>query len=81
MKHKLFFFIVLLTGLLIPQPVKAYDFSAVCSTGQTLYYTVKSGNRVTVTYPSYNYTNGLNHYESPYGNVTIPSTVTYNNTT
>ena len=29
----------------------AYDFSAVCSTGQTLYYNLTSDSTVVVTYP------------------------------
>ena len=30
----------------------AYDFSSVCSTGQTLYYNITSDSTVEVTYPS-----------------------------
>lgn len=49
MKHRLTHFAVLIMALAIPQSMKAYDFSAVCSTGQTLYYNI-SGNNVSVTY-------------------------------
>ena len=49
----------------------AYDFSAVCSTGQTLYYTI-NGDYVSV---SRDYSN------SPTGNLVIPETVTFNGIT
>lgn len=61
----------------------AYDFSAVCETGQTLYYDI-NGNNVTVTYPN----SGVgifNHFydsdDKPTGSMTIPSTVSYNGIT
>ncbi|MBQ3580604.1 MAG: leucine-rich repeat domain-containing protein [Bacteroidales bacterium] len=51
----------------------AYDFSAVCSTGQTLYY--KIGFGVTVTSQNDNYP----YYSTqPTGNLVIPSSVEYN---
>ena len=57
----------------------AYDFSARCSSGQTLYYTITSSTSVyRVMVVSYN--NGSPYYDSynyPTGNLTIPSTVTY----
>jgi len=57
----------------------AYDFSAGCSSGQTLYYTITSSTSVyRVMVVSYN--NGSPYYDSynyPTGNLTIPSTVTY----
>jgi hypothetical protein len=58
----------------------AYSFSAVCETGQTLYYNIISGtNEVRLTYPgtSDTYWSG---YTKPTGNLVIPSTVTYNST-
>jgi len=66
----------------------AYDFSAVSSTGQTLYYTITSAEKKTVemvtqyTDINYsNYTNFLNftyYYTEPTGNFTIPANVNYN---
>ena len=59
--------------------VSAYDFSAVCSTGQTLYYNITNENNVTVTYPG--------RYDYPYsgdkptGNMVIPTSATYNDIT
>ena len=72
MKHKLTFFAVVLTALAIPQSVKAYDFSSVAPSGQTLYYNIVDGN-AQVTYSNY-------YSDYPTGNLIIPSTVTYNDT-
>ena len=56
----------------------AYDFSAVASSGQTLYYNI-SGTNVTLTYPGsygYPYPSG-----GPTGSLIIPSSVTYSGVT
>jgi len=45
---KILFTILLLAAAI---NVHAYDFSAVCSTGQTLYYNITSDSTVAVTYP------------------------------
>ncbi len=52
----------------------AYDFSAVCETGQTLYYNI-NGNNVTLTNPS---SSGWSGYIMPTGTLVIPDNVTYN---
>ena len=58
-----------------------YDFSAVCSSGQTLYYKITSNTEpytVAVTYPkevNYYYYVG---YTEPAGNIVIPSEVENN---
>jgi hypothetical protein len=62
-----------------------YDFSAVCETGQTLYYLISSEEEHTVkiTYP-YSEANSFfqgNFYEGfpePQGEIILPATVTYN---
>lgn len=72
MKHKVTLFAVLLMVLAIPQSVKAYSFSAVAPSGQTLYYSVTQGN-AWVTYSSSVF--GQN-YSDLVGDVVIPSTVT-----
>ena len=59
----------------------AYNFSAVCSTGQTLYYNITSSTSpytVEVTYQ-----NSTSPFYSPYptGNIVIPSSVTYSGRT
>ena len=77
MKNKVFFFAALLLAVALPQCVMAYDFSAVCSTGQTLYYNI-SGSGVSVTSQNSSYP----YYSTfPTGNLEIPSSVTYNGTT
>ena len=53
-----------------------YDFSAVSSSGHTLYYSINSNNTtVTVVAPS---EWGWDWEDSPYGELTIPSSVYYN---
>ena len=53
----------------------AYDFSAVCETGQTLYYNILNDHEVEITYP--NNANGgcWLGYNTPAGNLSIPATV------
>ncbi len=72
----------LLALLLMASTASAYDFEAVCSTGQTLYYNINPDSlSVTVTYPEYdsacnNYYYG---YNMPTGIPIIPETVSYQN--
>lgn len=57
-----------------------YDFSAVCASGQTLYYKITSGAepyKVKVTYPNKSGDNYYNGYTKPTGSLNIPSQVTY----
>ena len=74
MKHKVFLFTVLMMTMAIPQSLKAYDFSAVAPSGQTLYYNIVDGHAEVVR-PS----SSSSAYVT--GNLVIPSTVTYNGTT
>ena len=58
-----------------------FDFSAVCSSGQTLYYKITSSTEpytVQVTYPNYRegYSSYYYHYTPPTGNLVIPTSVT-----
>ncbi len=77
MKKQLFFLLVLLT--LAGVSHASYDFSAVCSTGQTLYYSI-SGTNVSVTYPESS--SSYDGYTKPTGDLVIPSyVVDYNGTT
>ena len=87
MKNKLFFFSLLAFVIAMPQQLLAYSFSAVAPTGQTLYYTISSDN-ATVTYPgniyysySINYDRLWSDGQKPTGDLTIPSSVTFNGTT
>ena len=76
MKHKVFLFAVLMMAMAIPQSVKAYDFSAVAPSGQTLYYNIVDNHAVVVrpgTSSSF-----INYIT---GDVIIPSSVIYNDTT
>ena len=61
-----------------------FEFSAECSSGQTLYYSVTSGTEpytAEITYPNDNYSNYqynyYYNYTKPTGDLTIPSSVTY----
>ena len=58
----------------------AYDFSAVCSTGQTLYYNITDATNhyVEITYPGTDDTSPWTGFTQPTGAITLPSSVTYN---
>ena len=73
------YMLLLLMLPLMAAKAYAYDFSAVCSTGQTLYYNITdNGNHlVELTCPGTPYS-PWDGYTEPTGNITIPSTVTYN---
>jgi hypothetical protein len=66
------------------QPILHYDFSAVCETGQTLYYHITSeeNHTVTLTYPCSEETPGFESYYdyhiAPQGDILLPSIVTHN---
>lgn len=55
----------------------AYDFSAVCETGQTLYYNISDteNHYVELTCPQNPGWDGWNGYDKPVGNIIIPRTV------
>ena len=58
-----------------------YNFSAICSSGQTLYYKIISSVEpftVKVTYPDYTNSSYYYNYTRPSGGLTIPETVVYN---
>ena len=60
----------------------AADFSAVCSTGQTLYYNIidATNHYVAITFPG-TVNNWYEGYTKPTGNITLPSSVTYDGAT
>lgn len=62
--------------------VWAYDFSAVAPSGQTLYYNIVDGN-AQVTAPGWDAygDEDWGYYTKPTGDLVIPSSVTYNDTT
>lgn len=58
----------------------AYSFSAVCPTGQTLYYNISDATNhyVQVVAPNGNSSSGWNNHTKPTGDLAIPAMVTYN---
>ena len=72
-------------ALALPQSVRAYDFSAVAPTGQTLYYSIRTdGNGVSVVWPNASATTvseTWTGYTKPTGALTIPASVVHNGTT
>ena len=78
MKKKLLFAaFILAIATLLPKQSKAYDFSAVAPSGQTLYYNIIDGN-AEVTYES---TSASGYYSNLSGSLTIPSSVSYEGAT
>ena len=67
-------------ALAVPQSVKAYDFSAVAPTGQTLYYIISDSSAI-VTYPGAYYYYAWTGFTEPSGALIIPSSVSYNGET
>ncbi len=61
--------------------VFAYDFSAVASSGQTLYYDIDAYGNVSVTYPNHGGTSYYSGYETPEGNLVIPDSVSFDGLT
>ena len=55
-----------------------FDFSAVSSSGQTLYYKKTSTTEVSVVYPNLSGPNYYSGYTKPSGDLVIPQTVTEN---
>ncbi|MBR4582291.1 MAG: leucine-rich repeat protein [Bacteroidales bacterium] len=59
----------------------AYDFSAVCESGQTLYYNIMSNEEPYTVEMTCQHSSSPYYYTFPTGELTIPSSVTYNGTT
>lgn len=81
MKKSLFFLFILAAMSLTN--VWAWDFSAMSTSGHTLYFSISDGS-VSVTYPLEEVSSGGNPWEgyiTPAGDLVIPSAVTYNDTT
>lgn len=69
---------LLITVLAAATVARAFDFSNVASTGQTLYYSITSSSTVTVVAPG---GSSWGDYAAPAGRLQIPSQVSYNGTT
>ena len=54
-----------------------YNFSAICSSGQTLYYRIINEKQIAVTYPKLEESDYYFGYTKPTGSMVIPETVTY----
>lgn len=78
MKNKLLLLLGLI-GFLASAKAQSYDFSAVSSNGDTLYYSV-SGTNATVTYPGAASTSAWVGHTEPSGALVIPSSVNHNGT-
>ena len=79
-KARCWMYLLLMLPLMAAKAQQNYDFSAVCSTGQTLYYKITNASTHTVelTYPrayAGSYWYGVNR---PVGNIVLPSRVAYN---
>ena len=71
-------FATLIALLLATNVFAVYDFSAVCSTGQTLYYKIRSNNQVSLSPPGMGNWDG---YSQPVGDLIIPDTVIHDGIT
>ena len=79
-KHTFIRIIILLAMSAYCPTALAYDFSALASSGQTLYYNTLSDSTVAVTYPHFSNNNYYSGYTKPTGNLTIPEYVTHGST-
>ena len=81
MKYRITFFTVLMMALAIPQSVMAqnYDFSAVATNGQELFYKIIGASRVSVV--PQNSSDPYYTAAKPTGDLVIPSSVTDGSTT
>ncbi len=72
--------VLLLSAVGMTKAFAAYDFSAVCETGQTLYYNITDATNhyVELTCPGSNSWNGWNGFAKPTGNIILPENVQYN---
>lgn len=71
--------LVLLLNSLGMKKMNAYDFSAVCETGQTLYYNIidTTNHYVQITYPGILWSYGWEGYTKPEGDIALPESVQY----
>ena len=79
-KRVLVLLLALLAGL---GTAYAYDFSAICETGQTLYYNIIDADNhyVALTCPGAFGSNGWSGYTQPIGDIVLPTNVQYDGVT
>ena len=75
--------LVLLSVAGMTKMYASYDFSAVCETGQTLYYTITDAENhyVKLTYPGTDFNNGWYGFTKPAGDLVLPESVQYDGLT
>ena len=76
--EKRYLLTLLAATLFVGQVIAAnFDFSAECTSGQTLYYKITSDSTVKITYPNKKPNNNIYYdgYTKPMNNLDIPSTV------
>ena len=80
LQHRKGVFALLLALFLGMGTANAAQFSAVCSTGQTLYYNITDATNhyVEITCPGNPYNGQWDGFTKPTGAITLPSSVTYN---
>ncbi len=80
MKRTVFFAVFMLFGIM---PLMAYDFSASCSSGQTLYYNITDSvnQYVELTHPSDDNVYYWEGFQEPEGRLVLDATVTNDNMT
>ena len=76
---KNFFLTLFLAAFCGMSSASAYDFSAVCPTGQTLYYNITDAvnHEVELTYPGESSAYSWSGYTEPIGEIELPSTVVF----
>ena len=75
--------VLLLSAVGMTKMYASYDFSAVCETGQTLYYTITDAENhyVKLTYPGTDFNNGWYGFTKPAGDLVLPESVQYDGLT
>ena len=83
LQHRKGAFALLLALFLGMGTAYAYDFSATCPSGQTLYYNITDATNhyVEITCPGTPNEDGWQGFTKPTGNITLPSEATYNSVT
>ncbi len=73
-------FFILFVGASLSN-ARAFDFSSVCGTGQTLYYSIVSDSTVAVVYPNHVGSSYYSGYSTPSGSLSVPAMVTHGGNT
>lgn len=83
MKRQILLIVVAILCGMVRTMASSYDFSAVCSTGQTLYYNIidASNHEVELTYPGNVYYEPWAGFTQPSGDLVLPESVTYGDET